>query len=158
MTKDQIQTFTLRVSRANRTEMIAILYDIGIVYLEDALSALDGQDTKTFRLNINRAKDVLRELTASVNTANPLGKKFLSLYVFYNEQLTKAYMDLDREACGHVLKMFEILSAGYKEAAKKDPDGAVMGNTENIYTGLTYNRYQTANNYSDAGGNRGYLA
>ena len=158
MTKDQIQTFTFRISRANKTEMITILYDMAAQYLTDALNDLKKGKEKEFRLFVNRAKDVISELMASVNVQTELGRNFLKLYIFYKETLTKAYLDYDTAAAEHVLKMMKSLSAGYSEAAKKDLSGPVMSNTENVYTGLTYNRHMTNENFVDNGDNRGYLA
>lgn len=158
MTGEQIQTFTYRISNANKTEMITILYDMGAVYLEDAIAALEKEDVKQFRTEINRAKDVLHELIASINTATSLGRIFLGLYVFYGETLTKAYLDCDKASAEHVRDMFIRLSQGYTVAAARDNSGAVMGNTQKVYSGLTYNRNQTCDNYAEVGANRGFLA
>ncbi len=158
MTKEQIQTFTYRISNANKTEMITILYDMGVVYLDDAITACVRQDTAQFRIEINRAKDVLHELVASVNSQTELGRTFLTLYVFYGELLTKAYLDCDRFAAEHVKDMFMRLSSSYSEASKFDNTGAVMGNTQKVYSGITYNKNQTCDNYAETFSNRGYLA
>lgn len=158
MTKEKIQVFTYRISQANKTEMMTILYDMAAEYISDAISSLEKQNLPDFRTNISRAKDVLRELKASVNTQTELGMKFLSLYIFYSEQLTKAYVDYDKAPAEHVLKMLKILSETYAEISKKDNSGAVMGNAETVYSGLTYNRYMTADSMSDTSGNRGFLA
>ena len=158
MTREQIQTFTLRITKANRTEMITILYDMGVQYLSDALESLVKGDRQDFRLQINRAKDVISELMASVNPDLELGRNFLKLYIFYRETLTKAYLDYDAAAAEHVLKMMKSLSAGYSEAAKRDRSEAVMQNAETVYSGLTYNRHLTNDNFVNSGDNRGYLA
>lgn len=158
MTNEQIQIFTYRISNANKTEMITILYDMGIAYLEDAIVACDKQDTAQFRIEINRTKDVLHELIASVNTKTELGRTFLTLYVFYAEMLTKAYLDCDKSAAEHVKEMFMKLSSSYNQVSKVDNSGAVMGNTQKVYSGITYNKNQTCDSYAETSSSRGYLA
>lgn len=157
MTTEKKQAFTYRISKANRTEMIAILYDMAAEYIENALSEIDNNPME-FRLNLSRARDVLGELKASVNTQNELGMQLLELYIFYSKQLSKAYALYEKQPAEHVLKMLKSLSEAYAELAKNDTSGPVMGNTETVYSGLTYNKYLTADNVSDASGNRGYLA
>ena len=44
MKKEQKQEFTLRITRANKTQMIVILYDMVLVYLEDSLEAFEKED------------------------------------------------------------------------------------------------------------------
>lgn len=158
MTKDTIQTFTYRISKANKTEMIAILYDMGIQYLSDGLVALSQDRRDDFRLEINRARGVVKELMSSVNTGADQGLNFLSIYVFCNRELTKAFVDFDKEAVTTIRSIFEELSETYKKVSSYDKSSPVMGNTEKIYSGLTYNRSLLSNLVSDVSSNRGYLA
>ena len=41
MTDEKKQQFLLRISQANKTEMIVILYEMFLIYLKDAEEALD---------------------------------------------------------------------------------------------------------------------
>ena len=43
MTKEQKQEFTRRISQANKSGMIVILYDIFLAYIQDALDERDNQ-------------------------------------------------------------------------------------------------------------------
>lgn len=158
MTKEKKQSFTFRVSNANKTEMIAILYDIAIEYINEAYVSADSGDTVGFRDNVNRIRSTVRELMASLNTQTELGRTFLSLYIFCNEQLTKAYLDIDKKPLETVFKMFTTLSGAYKEAGLKDASGPVMKNTESVFSGLTYNKSLSLDSISTGASNRGFLA
>ena len=158
MTKEEIQSFTYRITKANRTEMLVVLYDMACLYLRDAKTCLERDEKQSFRQEIGHARDVIRELMNSVNVDTKTGRDLLSLYIFYNEQLTGAYLDYDPGPLEHVSKMLSILSEGYREAAKKDMSGAVMGNTETVYSGLTYNRHLTGDTAVTGSQNRGFLA
>ena len=39
MNKDAIKTFSYRISQANKTELIVVMYDMALEYLQDAKSA-----------------------------------------------------------------------------------------------------------------------
>lgn len=159
MTRDKIQEFTLKISKANKTEMIAILYDMGIQYLEDAKKALQTDNNKElFRTEISRARNVISELMASVNPSMDLGFNFISLYIYSSKELTRAFLDYQVEPIDHVISVFSKLSEAYGEVAKTDMSGAVMGNSQKVYSGLTYNRALLNNLAMDISGSRGFLA
>ncbi|MBO7600492.1 MAG: flagellar protein FliS [Lachnospiraceae bacterium] len=158
MTKEKIRAFTYRISKANKTEMIAILYDIGIEYLNEAEKSLAKDDKTAFRNDLNRARGAVKELMASVNTETGLGKNFLNIYIYCNSELTKAFLNFDKEHIDNVKEIFTELSEAYNRVCKMDVSGPVMGNTETVYSGLTYNRSLLSNLSSDVSKNRGYLA
>lgn len=157
MTREKIQDFTLRVSNANKTEMIVILYDIAKTYIKDALEALDNDAKASFRVEVNRVRDTIGELICSVNTSTELGLNLLRLYIFCNGELTKAFMDYDKSPLYHVLSIINKLSEAYEELSKKDTSGPIMEHAEAVYQGFTYNRSLKQENVSGADANRGFL-
>ena len=158
MTKEQIQAFTLRVSSANKTEMIVILYDIAITYLNDSVSALENDNKSLFRAELNRTKSTVQELMNSVDTSTELGATLLKLYVYCNRELTGAYINYDEAPARHVIKIFGELREAYKVASSRDKSAAVMTNTETVYNGLTYNKNLMNEILTDRASNRGFLA
>lgn len=158
MTKEKKQEFTYRITKANKTEMIAILYDMGIEYIDEAKRLLEGGDKEAFRLEVNKAKAVVVELTNSVNPSMDLGHNFISLYIYCSKQLNDAFLDMSKDALDKVKSVFSKLSEAYNEASKHDNSGPVMGNTEKIYSGLTYNKALLSNLVTDVSSNRGILA
>ncbi len=158
MTKEQIQAFTLRVSSANKTEMIVILYDIAITYLNDSVSALENDNKSLFRAELNRTKSTVQELMNSVDTSTELGATLLKLYVYCNRELTEAFINYDEAPARHVIKIFGELKEAYKVASSRDKSAAVMTNTETVYNGLTYNKNLMNEILTDRASNRGFLA
>lgn len=157
MTNEEIQVFTRRIANANKTEMLVILYDIGLTYIEDAARALEAGDKKEFRLQIVRVKNTIRELMNSVNTSVEPGRTIMSVYVFCNEELTRAFADCSTVNLENVKKILTSFRDTYMECSKKDTDGAVMEHTETVYTGLTYNRNSYTDTVSVADAGRGFL-
>ena len=158
MTKETIQSFTYRITTANKIEMIAILYDIGRTYIKDALECLNSADRAGFRTNVNCVRNTVKELMASVNTSDDLGRTFMSLYIFCNKQLTKAFLDFDPEALQVVDDMFKEFGEVYHQISGLDSSKPVMNNTETVYSGLTYNRSLSPENMTSGSSNRGFLA
>lgn len=158
MTTEKIREFTVRVTNANKTEMIVILYDMGIQYIDDAVSALNVYDMPLFRTEIGRIRNVLRELMASVDTSKNLGMNILRLYIYSSGELTRGYLDYSAESLNHVKNIFMHLREAYAEQSPKDTSGPVMQNAERVYNGFTYNRNSMSENLADTGINRGILA
>ena len=158
MTKEQIQAFTLRVSSANKTEMIVILYDIAITYLNDSVSAKENGDKSLFRAELNRAKSTVSELMNSVDTSSELGLNLLKLYVYCNKELTKSYLDFDDAPARHIIQILSSLKSAYEEVSKKDSSESVMKNVEVVYGGLTYNKNLMNEILTDRSHDRGFLA
>ena len=61
MTSDLKQNFTLRITQANATEMIVILYDILLEYLEEAREALCRKDYVLFEETMRKARACVNE-------------------------------------------------------------------------------------------------
>lgn len=158
MTKEQIQNFTLRISNANKTDMMAILYDMGIEYLNGAIDAIKECNYKEFSDEIYRFRGVNRELMDSVNNETLIGRNFLSIYVFMGRLVSEALINRDSEPLKHVIGMLGKMSETYKELGKKDSSGPVMEHAETVYSGFTYNRNRETDSISSADINRGFLA
>ncbi len=157
MTKDRIQAFTRRIVNANKTEMIVILYDIGLYYIDEAGEFLKNGERISFRNSIDKERAVLRELMGSVNTSNEIGQNILSLYIFAKKELTKAYIQLDAEPLKAVKNIFSGLREAYDKISSLDTSEAIMQHTENVYAGLTYGRNSLKEQVAGTDLNRGYL-
>ncbi len=157
MTKECIQDFTQRVAAANKTEMVVVLYDIGIVYIKDAIACIEGADFKGARIEIGRIRDTLKELMDSLDTSTEIGHNLLKLYIFCSGELTKAFLDYDKGCLYHVESILSKLRDAYREVAKRDTSGPVMEHTETVYNGFTYGRNSQVNNVSNKELNRGIL-
>ena len=97
MTREQKQEFTLRISRANPTEMVAILYKMLECYVQDAGAALEKEDGTDFRESLRRAKNCLGELMNSLDMRYEPAPALLSLCGYCIRRLTSAELR-DRSA------------------------------------------------------------
>lgn len=156
MTKECKQQFTFRITQASKTDLIVILYEMILIYLEDAEKALAKEKVAEFRESLRKARGCLGELLASLNLEYELAARLLSLYLFCNRELTKADIRRDAEPLTYIRNVISQLKDAYKEIAKQDTSGPVMQNSQTVYAGLTYGKNSLSEELADQGTNRGF--
>lgn len=157
MNSEKKKDFTNRITLANKTEMIVVLYDILLEYLSDAKDCLERNEKRAFRIEIGRARNTLKELMDSLDTSMEIGQNLLKLYIFCSGELTKAFLDYDEGLIYHVMSIIKKLRDAYYEVSKKDTTAPIMEHAEVVYTGFTYNKNSMVNNVCDRESNRGFL-
>lgn len=158
MTKELKQEFTLRITQANKTQLITILYEMVLLYVDEAEEALLADDKTSFKAAVRKIRGCMNELTASLNFDYEIAQNLLQLYLYINRELVKAFMHFDKENLEHVRKVIGELQKAYKQIESLDTSGPVMGNSQTVYAGLTYGKNTLTENISDPTVNRGFLA
>lgn len=156
MTNELKQEFTLKISQANKTQMIAILYELLLHYVGEANEAFEKEDRRQCRLAIKRARNCVNELMASLNFEYELAVNFLQLYLYVNRELTAADIHYCAEPLDHVVTVIKALHEAYEGLAKQDESGPVMQNVQTVYAGLTYGKKNLTENLADQGTSRGF--
>lgn len=156
MTTELKQEYTLRITQANKTQLITILYEMVLLYIDEAENALDDGNKMEFRSAIRKIRGCMNELTASLNFEYELAQNFLQLYLYVNRELVKASSHYEKENLEHVRLVIEQLHKAYEQIQNQDTSGPVMGNTQTVYAGLTYGRNTLTENLADSGANRGF--
>lgn len=157
MTQEKKQEFTLKITQANKTQMITILYEIIIDYLDEAIDEFSIGKKDEGRACILKAQNCIDELTRSVNLETELGRMFHKIYIFSKKELMVAGVNTNIHKIWRVKKNFESLHEAYLELEKNDTSGPMMDNTEKVYAGLTYGKYSLNEDVSAVSMNRGYM-
>ncbi|MBD5541148.1 MAG: flagellar export chaperone FliS [Lachnospiraceae bacterium] len=156
--KDELkQQYALRITQANKTELVVILYEMFLTYIDDAKSDLKEQDNKTFRCNIQRARGCLKELMGSLNYDYEVASNLLKLYIYVSKLLVTADLHKDEKALDEACKIMQKLHDAYETISKEDHSAPVMGNTQTVYAGLTYSKNDLTVNLDEGGGSRGFF-
>lgn len=158
MTRELKQQFTRRISAANRTQLVVILYEMFLTYIQEAKQAFQNQDTAEFRQGIKRARGCLHELMMSLNYEYALAGNLLALYTFFDRRLTRADVGKSVQELTCVEAMMRKLHDAYETVSAQDTSPAVMANTQTVYAGLTYGKNNLTENLTDQGSGRGFLA
>lgn len=156
MTKEKKQEFTLRITKANKSQMIVILYDMILQYLQDAISDYEKGKLKEYQKNVGYAKNCIDELLNSLNFQYEIANVLRGLYYFYKRELSTAAIQQKQELLPPVIKMIEELRKSFEQTAKEDQSAPIMENTQTVYAGLTYGKDSLNLNLSDQGSNRGF--
>ncbi|WP_029231471.1 flagellar export chaperone FliS [Butyrivibrio sp. VCB2006] len=158
MTQEKKQEYTLRITQANKTQMITILYEMVIDYICDAKAAMTLAQYDIADRNLGYAQNVVDELIRSVNRKYELGRLLHRLYIFSKKELTAAGVQKSVNRLSKVEQNFRALHAAYKEIENEDTSAPTMGNIQTVYAGLTYGKYSLNEEVASSSYNRGFMA
>lgn len=156
MTKELKQQYTLKITQANKTQLITILYEMILIYVEEAEAAYGKEDRAGFRDCIRKARGCVNELLASLHLEYALAVNFLQLYLYVNRELAGADVRNSTEPLKNIEKVIGGLHKAYEQLGEMDHSGPVMENVQTIYAGLTYGKTDLNENLTDQGFNRGF--
>ncbi len=157
MTKECKQQFTLRITQANPTELVVILYEMLLAYLEEGEEAFQAQDRTAFREAARKARGCLNELLQSLNLEYEPAPSLLQLYLFCIRRLAVCEVRREASCFAEIRRVIQPLHDAYEKIAKQNKQGPVMNNSQTVYAGLTYGRNTLTENMADQGSNRGML-
>lgn len=140
MTGEQKKQFTARISQANKTQLVVILYDMTLCYLQDTKTALEQSDDLALEQSLERVRGCINELMLSLHTQYEVARNVMSLYLFCLKCLVKVQRNQDKELLARVQSILERLGRAYEESVKGDASGPEMTGIQNVYEGLTYGK------------------
>ncbi len=156
MTKEKKSEYTLRISQANKTGLIVILYEITIDYVEESIAAASAGDNGAMRLSAENASRCVEEMQNNLHFEYELAKTLKQLYLYMKKQLRAAYISDDVSGLEDVLIKLKGLRDSYMKIADTDTSGPVMENTQKVLTGMTYSKTRVLNELTNECGNRGF--
>lgn len=158
MTDEQKKLYTLKISSANKTDLIVILYEITLVYIDEAEEAMRRDQKDSFRQCLEKAKSCLIELQNSINPQSSLAGNYFEIYLFLRRELSRAGAAYGEDALQNVKSILLQLLETYRKVSESDTSGPVMENSQAVYAGLTYGRNSLNENLVNQGVDRGFRA
>lgn len=140
MTKEEINNYSLRISQCNKTQLIAITYEIIVNYLESAFEAEKAKNEREFIYNLQKAQQFVNDLTSALDYSYEISYDLLSLYSYANKCLTKSIVRKENCDLITIRNMMNQLRDCFDKVSKEDKSGVLMKNSEPVYAGLTYGR------------------
>lgn len=156
MTKELKQEYTLRITQANSTQLIIILYDITITYLKDAQMAFAQQDEKEYHLQLLHAKKCIEEMMKNLHFEYAIAKDFQMLYLSMKKSLREAETMMIIEPVNTVVQNLCTLKQAYEEISSQDTSAPIMEHTQSVVAGLTYGKNCLSEDLSGESSNRGF--
>lgn len=155
MTSVEKQDFTLRISQANPTQMVVILYEMLLCYVREGKAALEREEQSELKAAVRRARGCVSELMNSLNLQYEPAPALLGLYGFCIRRLAAAESGKKAQPLEEIERVIVPLKDAYEQIAGQNNAGPVMGNSQTVYAGLTYGRNSLTENMADQGANRG---
>ena len=156
MTKELKQEYTLRITQANKTQLITILYEMALLYVDEAKEAMEAGSRTDFKNAVRRIQGCMCELMDSLHLEYEVAQNLLQLYLYVNREVAQAALHNNAENLEHVRPVLNRLLEAYRQIEGQDTTGPVMGNTQTVYAGLTYGRNDLMESTADPAANRGF--
>ncbi|MCR5417669.1 MAG: flagellar protein FliS [Lachnospiraceae bacterium] len=157
MTDEKRQEYTLRITQANQSQLVVILYDLFFEYTGQAVEELSKGNRQAYSEQLDRAQDVLSELILSLNMDQDPAPAIYRVYLYVSARIGQARGSLKSEGLKDPLRMMHSLCDTYREDAKSDTSGPVMDNSQKVYAGLTYGRDSLNESMDEGSGSRGFF-
>lgn len=138
MTDELKKEFTLKITQANATELIVILYDMILVYIKEAGEFWDSDNKEEYARSLQKIRNCIGELMDSLDLQYEMARNMYSLYVFFLKELVKAEKGISYVK--GFQPMIESLRNAYNTVALENKTGPLMQNTQTVYAGLTYGK------------------
>ena len=110
MTLEKKQEYTLKITQANKTQMITILYEMVTDYLSEAIQNMSAGEKDEAGRCLTAAQNCIDELIHSVNHEYELGRNLFEIYIFSKKELLAAGVSGQTERVQRVKKNFEMLN------------------------------------------------
>lgn len=145
MNAEQKQEYTRKISKANRTGIIVITFEIALDYLKEAEGISSKEDPQGFRLALKHASKCVEQLRACLNYDYHISLLLFRLYNYSLECIRRADYTLDASALEQPEKILKKLHDSFEKVQKEDASPAMMSGVQEVYDGLTYNAKGTTN-------------
>ncbi|MBP9996896.1 MAG: flagellar protein FliS [Lachnospiraceae bacterium] len=154
MTREKKQEYTLRIANANKTELIILLYEICITYLDDAL--YNENDIKERNLALSHVRDCLDEMIQNLDYRYEPAKALKQLYTYMKIVVRQAIIENDITNLSIIRDKLDKLRASYEQIKDVDSSGPVMIHTQSVLTGMTYSKNKILDELTQEQTFRGY--
>ena len=117
----------MKVQTASPAQIMIMLYDGAIRFSLQAKKKIEEKDFEGKGVFISKTQAIIDELMNSLDftIAPDLCTNLQKLYIYINERLTHANIQLDPEAMDEVIQLLNTLRDGWKQALASDADPTV---------------------------------
>lgn len=156
MTDEQKKEYTLKISQANRSEIIVLIFEMADIYLSEAIKSVDAGNEKLLKASCDHASACIEHLLDALDFSYKLAFPLMRVYMYCNKEVILAGVKRDPEGLITVRRLLIKLKEAFEEVARKDDSKSVMQNSQTVYAGLTYGKKSLNENLEDEGARRGY--
>ncbi len=108
-----------RVNTASQAELTLMLYEGAVKFCNIAIVALEKKDYETTNTNIQKCRNIIVELTTTLNHKYPVAEDFKRMYDYIFALLVEANMKKDLELLNRALDELRSMRDIWKEIMSK---------------------------------------
>ena len=159
MNKEKQKDFTMRITQANRTELLVVTYEILIEEIKEAGEYYKNGNTEEYRRSLKSAQRFIAELMATLDFNYPISAELLRLYEYVQRVLIKSDISGEPYNLESAVNVIAGLKTAFEKVAESDDSAPLMENTQSVFAGLTYGKGSLNETDLDPNAaNRGFLA
>lgn len=140
MDNKDAREYTSRIAQATSTELVIIIYELIIKELEQGEKAHQAGEEDEFVKFLKRGQRFLAHIMEVLDYQYKMSYDLLSLYLYINKNIVNAIYKKDPKELKNSRDILEELKIGFEGIKDEDKLGPVMGNTQQVYAGLTYGK------------------
>ena len=154
MQDTQKKEYTLRISQANRTQLIVIIYEMALDYVAEAQKA---EQPDEYESAIRHAGNCVEELKHSLDFQYELSATLLHTYIHIKKLLVRASLSGKKEYLTSAYEALEKLKNAFSQVAEQDDSAPLLENAQAVYAGFTYGKNDINVNLDSKSTGRGFL-
>lgn len=158
MTTEEKRQFTARISQANKSELVVIVFEMFDYCIEQAENGFEKGDLQKAEKYLKSAKGCVSELRGSLDLKYEMSHNLHNIYSFVNRQLTTSIVKRKPVNLDNVKENMGKLCKAFEEVAKQDMSKSVVKNSQQVYAGLTYGKGTLNEVFMDNEAARGFKA
>jgi len=108
-----------KIMTASPAELTLMLYEGAVKFCNIAIVALEKKDYEKTNTNIQKCRNIIVELTSTLNTKYPVAEDFKRMYDYIFALLTEANINKDMELLERALEELRGMRDVWKEVMKK---------------------------------------
>lgn len=141
MTDEKKQEYTLRITQANRSQLLVILYEMTESYADDTIDALRSDDDASYKEGIRRIRGCINELMNTLDYRYSPSTQLLELYVYISRELISADLHKDSAKIEEIKGIIGKLKDAFAKASESDESAPLVDHAQQVYAGLTYGKH-----------------
>lgn len=157
MTAEQKKEFTRKISQANSSELIVILYDIALIYVKESIRFMEADDGQNAKIQADFAKRCIEEMMANLHFEYDLAIVLHRIYLSMKKSLREGILENQKEKLISVRDNLTSLRDAYAQIVPQDKSAPVMGHTQSVVAGLTYGKHSLNESLAQESSSRGFL-
>ncbi|MBR0172623.1 MAG: flagellar protein FliS [Lachnospiraceae bacterium] len=156
MTSERKQIYTRRISNANRAQLVTVVYDMALEYMEDGKNALAEEQYDDADFALKHARACLDDLIGALDMQYEMSAGLMQLYLFCKRELSAAQGRRDTSRIANARTVIEKIREAWVQIEDHDTSDASFDNAQTVYAGLTYGKGTLNESVSDPASNRGF--